>query len=30
MAVAKQGKVFVRSGGGIVKDSIPEMNTKKR
>lgn len=24
MAVAKQGKVFVRSGGGIVKDSIPE------
>ena len=24
MAVAKQGKVFVRSGGGVVKDSIPQ------
>lgn len=24
MAVAKQGKVFVRSGGGVVKDSVPQ------
>ena len=24
MAVAKQGKVLVRSGGGVVKDSIPQ------
>ena len=24
MAVAKQGKVFVRSGGGVVKDSLPQ------
>lgn len=24
MAVAKKGKVFVRSGGGVVKDSVPQ------
>lgn len=29
MAVAKQGKVFVRSGGGIVKDSVPEKENQE-
>ena len=29
MAVLKQGKVFVRSGGGVVKDSIPEKENQE-
>ncbi len=29
MAVAKQGKVFVRSGGGVVKDSVPERENQE-
>lgn len=29
MAVAKNGKVYVRSGGGVVKDSVPERENQE-